>query len=177
LHYVARAGSSVPLPYIYFSTAALASCVALYFDSDRAGSKGCASELLSDAWFLAARLWSCSVSGPPVRLHLVLYLCIKALLLLIFVTAGCHRYSPLRSDAFAASQGCTRHHVCLSWLSLCAYYLLQWWYRSYIKLLSPVLIPFLSQSRRLAYMHRQRTYDLLANVQLVMCAFRLLRFG
>jgi hypothetical protein len=51
-------------------------------------------------------------------------------------------------------------------------------YHSYIKLLSPVLIVFLSQSRcRLAYMHRQRTYGQLANVQLVMCAFRLIRFG
>jgi hypothetical protein len=49
---------------------------------------------------------------------------------------------------------------------------------SYIKLLSPVLIVFLSQSQcRIAYMHCQRTYNQLANVQLVMCAFRLLRFG
>jgi hypothetical protein len=38
---------------------------------------------------------------------------------------------------------------------------------------------FLAQSQcRLAYMHRQRTYDLyLANVKLILCAFRLLRFG
>jgi hypothetical protein len=34
----------------------------------------CASGLLSDEWFLAARLWSRYFSGPLVGLHLVLHL-------------------------------------------------------------------------------------------------------
>ena len=70
----------------------------------------------------------------------MLHLFFRALLLLVFVQQVAIVSPPLRSDAFAASQGCTRHRVCWSWLSLCAYYLLQWLPHSYIKLVLPVLI-------------------------------------
>jgi hypothetical protein len=70
----------------------------------------------------------------------VLHLFFRVLLLLVFVPQVAIVSRPLRSDAFAASQVCTRHRVCWSWLSLCAYYLLQWLPRSYIKLVLPFLI-------------------------------------